>query len=783
MNTKPGIRPTPHFLTALAVFLIILSQTVPDSSSAQSCWPDPAAALVDSMLAYLPPQFASVAQPVAEESVENGSFITEHFLNSLTSWDFLGGGIMDGVRRAMPIDGAGTRYVPGRSMGTGPMLGIQLMLTVRMYRTGGAAYISPLLLDMDQNGVPDVPGGQWSAEPGLDPDDNLAAFDINGDGFEEIVEWVGSSDGLLVLPETPDKVIETLDGLEWDGPLSGRDLLGTAGGWVDGFAKLSALCDDDEDGQVLAEELDGLYIWIDIDRNAEIAAGELQTLADAGVSGLRLPEGTACTGQFDRAGSVGTGTVWDWWPSYLEVFPEVAPGELPPPGSLAMDAVQVTTVDRGGEPQALEEGGLLPMSSLVAQGFDPHTGNVVTVCSGRGRCIMQDSGHPIFGHYRKRIWIVEAEGNTANLSIIEVPATEIRQAVWLDIDRLLLVVDGGARALVLNLETDACWELPLSPAGEPGFRAGYYALNNGGQIYLSGRFHNAQGGCGGEVLARLSFQAGQWHLAEHLSLEATRVLVADQGEPLGELPVGLGSRVFYQYRNTDGNHPLTMWEDGSLTTIADDTAPSGMDWNGNGVLFFAPDPAEGIVVVKYCDRPSLQTTDLGSGHFSYPYLVDGGSLALVTEMDWETGQMTMLACPTDGSSDLAPVLVSPKPGAVRVAADGSLIACLSAAGLQLVSLGVSDVPPSDLAAGLNLRCYPNPFNPMTSIKFNLPREMHVNLAVYNMRGQLVDQLVDGIMGGGPQSVAWNAENHPSGVYFYRLETPTCCETRKLVMLK
>jgi PKD repeat protein len=79
--------------------------------------------------------------------------------------------------------------------------------------------------------------------------------------------------------------------------------------------------------------------------------------------------------------------------------------------------------------------------------------------------------------------------------------------------------------------------------------------------------------------------------------------------------------------------------------------------------------------------------------------------------------------------------------------------------------------------------FPNPFNPMTKIEFSLPADMHVNLAVYNVRGQMVEQLISRNMSAGHQSVTWSAEDHPSGVYFYRLETPTFSETRKMTMLK
>ncbi len=78
---------------------------------------------------------------------------------------------------------------------------------------------------------------------------------------------------------------------------------------------------------------------------------------------------------------------------------------------------------------------------------------------------------------------------------------------------------------------------------------------------------------------------------------------------------------------------------------------------------------------------------------------------------------------------------------------------------------------------------PNPFNPMTEIKFNLPTSTNATLKVYNVRGQVIVTLASGSMSAGPHSVTWDARHHPSGVYFYRLETPNFSETKKMIMLK
>ena len=79
--------------------------------------------------------------------------------------------------------------------------------------------------------------------------------------------------------------------------------------------------------------------------------------------------------------------------------------------------------------------------------------------------------------------------------------------------------------------------------------------------------------------------------------------------------------------------------------------------------------------------------------------------------------------------------------------------------------------------------YPNPFNPTTEIRFDLPTASNVRLVVYNVLGQRVATLINGRREAGKHIAAWDATRHASGVYFYRLETPTNTNTRKMLLLK
>jgi len=79
--------------------------------------------------------------------------------------------------------------------------------------------------------------------------------------------------------------------------------------------------------------------------------------------------------------------------------------------------------------------------------------------------------------------------------------------------------------------------------------------------------------------------------------------------------------------------------------------------------------------------------------------------------------------------------------------------------------------------------YPNPFNPTTTISFSIPVEGNVSLKIFNVIGQEVDELVNEKLIAGIYSFQWNAENHSSGVYFYKLITNSYSEMKKMVLLK
>lgn len=123
--------------------------------------------------------------------------------------------------------------------------------------------LTPIGIDLDNSGAVEAIRGEF-------------VIDITGNHFPETLdEWFAPTEGIL---------IDTTVGLE--NGINGEHLFGDMGGtYDDGFEKL-AEHDDNEDGFINGQELEGLAIWIHANSNAQLDDGELSSLADHGIINL-----------------------------------------------------------------------------------------------------------------------------------------------------------------------------------------------------------------------------------------------------------------------------------------------------------------------------------------------------------------------------------------------------------------------------------------------------------------------------------------------------------------
>ncbi|MDP6533363.1 MAG: choice-of-anchor Q domain-containing protein, partial [Candidatus Marinimicrobia bacterium] len=102
-------------------------------------------------------------------------------------------------------------------------------------------------------------------------------------------------------------------------------------------------------------------------------------------------------------------------------------------------------------------------------------------------------------------------------------------------------------------------------------------------------------------------------------------------------------------------------------------------------------------------------------------------------------------------------------------------------------LDFSTVPPLPQVYSLHQN-FPNPFNPSTTIRYDLPEDAFVRLTVYDIRGREVAVLANGMKAAGYQTVVWNGRDSrgipaSAGIYFLRINTPAFHATKKMMLLK
>jgi hypothetical protein len=79
--------------------------------------------------------------------------------------------------------------------------------------------------------------------------------------------------------------------------------------------------------------------------------------------------------------------------------------------------------------------------------------------------------------------------------------------------------------------------------------------------------------------------------------------------------------------------------------------------------------------------------------------------------------------------------------------------------------------------------YPNPFNPVTKIKFDMPERDFANLTVYDITGRKIAELANQNFNAGSYEISWNANFLSSGIYFYRFSTSKFVETKRMALIK
>lgn len=248
----------------------------------------------------------------------------------------------------------------------------------------------------------------------------------------------------------------------------------------------------------------------------------------------------------------------------------------------------------------------------------------------------------------------------------------------------------------------------------------------------------------------------------------------------------------------------TGWVCGQDGTILY-TTDGGDSWNAQSTpedrnlygIYFG-DAATGFAVGA--EAMIIRTTDGGQ---TWSFLNEGGSFddplySAVNFSDanygWVTGNDGVILVTTDGgttwesqdsptSVDLNAVYFVDNQTGWTVGENGAVLKTTTGG---KIPVGIEGENPDDLLVSeFTLHpCYPNPFNPVTSVRYDVPEATEMRVSVYNILGHEVDVLFDGYAEPGRYTIRWDAASQlPSGIYFVRMMTREYSRVQKVTLMK
>jgi len=575
------------------------------------------------------------------------------------------------ILKASPVLYKPGTVVPGRGNVLMVADGTRVSLSGQLYELPAPlSVVSPLVLDLNGDGLLSASRGLWLTHPAklTGP---YAAFDMDGDGFKEVTEWIGAGDGLLVTSTNP---------------TSGRDLVGTAGGWKDGFQHLAARYDLDHNGWLEGAELNGLYVWQDANTNGLAEPAEVLAAQSARIDGIAVTDSGDYTASF-RYADGSTGRLWDWWPNYALANRRAArPIDSGHPllGQDAMTAIRQLVfgrvVDDNSPPRTASLAGPIhiPPAQLTAAGVDLGSFRVASLADG-GRAIIgiEATGSSQGRPDRARLICIriDAAGN-ATQRAVELPFEEVYQlATSPSGDRVLVLgnqgsqlsvvdFDGGTVAPVNGLDLRSVGLRASGPAGNASVRfagtgifwfSGWQLDNQDAVVDERVWAVTPWGFWGGLSLEALKNELGQLRSYFITGPTSGFFAVPGPGETNEQLwsIVGTNRVLVDQADSFGGMHATQHREDGVL---ADQVTYSWRKGEVYGWDYWQSGCAAGSDTCHVAIATS-------SVPYFYPFLTDGGGTAIAAQLDPGTATIHMVKCRQihalpPGRPDITPLLTT-----------------------------------------------------------------------------------------------------------------------------
>lgn len=199
---------------------------------------------------------------------------------------------------------------------------------------------------------------------------------------------------------------------------------------------------------------------------------------------------------------------------------------------------------------------------------------------------------------------------------------------------------------------------------------------------------------------------------------------------------------------------------------------------GSDKGFFWRTSSGGWLITPYLSYPVYSITSIGAG-----YIIMGKANGKVTR--YYCQNLTSLTDSVDKSQGLpnGPITAIIKSGTYVLAGFSNMGPSNNVWRTSYNYVDVKKIAsevPSKYELGQN---FPNPFNPSTTIRYQIPKQEVITLKIYDITGKEIETLVNELQSPGTYEVNWNASKYSSGTYFYRIEAGDYSETKSMLLVK
>jgi M6 family metalloprotease-like protein len=280
-----------------------------------------------------------------------------------------------------------------------------------------------------------------------------------------------------------------------------------------------------------------------------------------------------------------------------------------------------------------------------------------------------------------------------------------------------------------------------------------------------------------EEYADFSLSFGDWELIDN-DLQETKSLAAydypNQTEPKAFMTFDPKATTPY-IRELDAYSGTSM-----VASFSNSTEVANDDW------LISPELGLATVIDEYDRDLLIEMSVLGSDEdgelFNVLVNVGDDDFILLNDEPIEAeGDWTRLSFTYDNPASVLNIAIQ------VVSTDGIVVFVddIQASIVLPVSNEENEVVTPNLLTATN---YPNPFNPETTISFDMPQAGKANVQIFNLRGQLVKTILNDQIAGGNQKLVWNGSDAnnkdvASGVYFFRIKTDTQTIQKKMILMK